>query len=85
MLAEVIGTCLLVFTVLSVATVPATKDNGYFGVAIGFAVVTAASTVGGVHVAARKSTSGPVVLKARLHAGREAPSTGPGHSRPQGE
>jgi len=48
LLAEVIGTCLLVYTVLSVATVDDTKDNDYFGVAIGFAVVVAAATVGGV-------------------------------------
>jgi aquaporin Z len=47
-LAEAVGTCLLAFTVLSVATVPATKDNGYFGLAIGLAVVVAAATVGGV-------------------------------------
>ena len=33
---------------LSVATVDDTKDNDYFGVAIGFAVVVAAATVGGV-------------------------------------
>ena len=48
LLAEVIGTCLLVYTVLSVATVDDTKDNDYFGIAIGFAVVVAAATVGGV-------------------------------------
>ena len=35
-------------SVLSVATVDDTKDNDYFGIAIGFAVVVAAATVGGV-------------------------------------
>ena len=32
----------------AIATVDDTKDNDYFGIAIGFAVVVAAATVGGV-------------------------------------
>jgi aquaporin Z len=46
--SEAFGVMLLVFTVLAVATVPATMENDYFGIAIGFAVVVAASIVGGV-------------------------------------
>ena len=40
---EFVGTALLCFTV---SCLP--KDNDYFGIAIGFAVVVAAATVGGV-------------------------------------
>lgn len=47
MLGEIIGTMLLVFTVLSVATVASTKDNSYFGLAIGFALMAGAAAVGG--------------------------------------
>ena len=47
LLGEVIGTCLLVLVVLSTATVAATKDNSYFGLAIGFSVVVMAYAVGG--------------------------------------
>jgi aquaporin Z len=48
MLAEVLGTFALVYTVLNVATVPATSGNSFYGLAIGFAVFAQAVAVGKV-------------------------------------
>ena len=46
--AEVIATFLLVFVVLQAATSSKTTDNDFFGLAIGFVVVSMAVAVGGV-------------------------------------
>jgi aquaporin Z len=48
MLAETLGTFALVYTVLNVATAPATSGNSFYGLAIGFAVFTQAVAVGKV-------------------------------------
>ena len=48
MLAETLGTFALVYTVLNVATAPATSGNSFYGLAIGFAVFTQAVAVGRV-------------------------------------
>jgi aquaporin Z len=48
MLAESLGTFALVYTVLNVATAPATSGNSFYGLAIGFAVFTQAVAVGKV-------------------------------------
>src|SRR6201993_316199 len=47
-LAEFLGTFALVYTVLNVATAPATSGNSFYGLAIGFAVFTQAVAVGKV-------------------------------------
>ena len=46
MLAEVLGTFALVYTVLNVATAPATAGNSFYGLAIGFTVFAQAVAVG---------------------------------------
>jgi aquaporin Z len=48
MLAEGLGTFALVYTVLNVATVPATSGNSFYGLAIGFTVFAQAVAVGKV-------------------------------------
>ena len=48
MLAEALGTFALVYTVLNVATAPATSGNSFYGLAIGFAVFAQAVAVGKV-------------------------------------
>jgi aquaporin Z len=48
MLAETLGTFALVYTVLNVATAPATSGNSFYGLAIGFAVFAQAVAVGKV-------------------------------------
>lgn len=45
MLAETLGTFALVYTVLNVATAPATSGNSFYGLAIGFAVFAQAVAV----------------------------------------
>ena len=46
MLAEALGTFALVYTVLNVATAPATAGNSFYGLAIGFTVFAQAVAVG---------------------------------------
>jgi aquaporin Z len=46
MLAEGLGTFALVYTVLNVATAPATSGNSFYGLAIGFTVFAQAVAVG---------------------------------------
>src|ERR1700738_4931059 len=46
MLAEGLGTFALVYTVLNVATAPATSGNSFYGLAIGFSVFAQAVVVG---------------------------------------
>jgi aquaporin Z len=46
MLAEFLGTFALVYTVLNVATAPATAGNSFYGLAIGFTVFVQAVAVG---------------------------------------
>jgi aquaporin Z len=46
MMAEALGTFALVYTVLNVATAPATSGNSFYGLAIGFTVFTQAVAVG---------------------------------------
>lgn len=46
--AEFIGTFALAFVVLNVATAKATAGNSYYGLAIGFTVMTMAFAVGGI-------------------------------------
>src|ERR1700731_1493109 len=48
MLAEFLGTFALVYTVLNVATAPATAGNSFYGLAIGFTVFVQAVAVGSV-------------------------------------
>src|SRR6266446_6718487 len=48
MLAEALGTFALVYTVLNVATAPATAGNSFYGLAIGFTVFAQAVAVGKV-------------------------------------
>jgi aquaporin Z len=48
MLAEFLGTFALVYTVLNVATAPATSGNSFYGLAIGFTVFVQAVAVGGI-------------------------------------
>jgi aquaporin Z len=48
LLAEFIGTFALCYVVLNVATAKATAGNSYFGLAIGFTVVTMAFALGGI-------------------------------------
>jgi aquaporin Z len=48
LLAEFIGTFALCYVVLNVATAKATSGNSYFGLAIGFTVVTMAFALGGI-------------------------------------
>jgi aquaporin Z len=48
MLAEGLGTFALVYTVLNVATAPATSGNSFYGLAIGFTVFAQAVAVGKV-------------------------------------
>jgi aquaporin Z len=48
MLAEALGTFALVYTVLNVATAPATSGNSFYGLAIGFTVFAQAVAVGKV-------------------------------------
>src|SRR5258708_24929966 len=47
-LAEFLGTFALVYTVLNVATAPATAGNSFYGLAIGFTVFVQAVAVGSV-------------------------------------
>lgn len=47
LVAELLGTFALAFTVLNVATAKANSNNSFYGLAIGFAVVTAAYSLGG--------------------------------------
>jgi aquaporin Z len=47
-LAEILFTFALVFVVLNVATAQGTEGNSYFGLAIGFTVLTGAFAVGGI-------------------------------------
>ncbi|MDB6153844.1 MAG: permease, glycerol uptake facilitator [Chthoniobacteraceae bacterium] len=47
LVAEFLGTFALAFTVLNVATAKANSNNSFYGLAIGFAVVTAAYSLGG--------------------------------------
>ena len=49
MLAEGLGTFALVYTVLNVATVPATAGNSFYGLAIGFTVFAQAVAVGKIY------------------------------------
>ena len=51
-LAEFLFTFALVYVVLNVATAKATANNSYYGLAIGFTVVTGAFAVGGISGAA---------------------------------
>ncbi|MBZ9605714.1 aquaporin [Phyllobacterium chamaecytisi] len=51
-LAEFLFTFALVYVVLNVATIDATKGNSYFGLAIGFTVLAGAFAVGQVSGAA---------------------------------
>lgn len=46
LLAEFLGTFALAFTVLNVATAKANSNNSFYGLAIGFAIVTAAYSLG---------------------------------------
>ncbi len=46
LIAEFLGTFALAFTVLNVATAKANSNNSFYGLAIGFAVVTAAYSLG---------------------------------------
>jgi len=46
--AELLGTFALAFVVLNVATAKSTAGNSYFGLAIGFTVVTMAFALGGI-------------------------------------
>jgi len=48
LVAELIGTFALCYVVLNVATAKATAGNSYFGLAIGFTVVTMAFALGGI-------------------------------------
>src|SRR6201984_3428837 len=48
MLAEFLGTFALVYTVLNVATAPATAGNSFYGLAIGFTVFVQAVAVGAI-------------------------------------
>src|ERR1700741_1430948 len=48
MLAEFLGTFALVYTVLNVATAPATSGNSFYGLAIGFTVFVQAVAVGAI-------------------------------------
>jgi len=48
LLAELVGTFALVYVVLNVATAKATTGNSYYGLAIGFTVMTMAFAFGGV-------------------------------------
>jgi aquaporin Z len=48
MLAEALGTFALVYTVLNVATAPATSGNSFYGLAIGFTVFAQAVAVGNI-------------------------------------
>lgn len=48
MIAEFVGTFALVWVVLNVATAKATAGNSYYGLAIGFTVMTMAFAVGGI-------------------------------------
>lgn len=52
LLAEFLFTFALAFVILNVATAPGTKGNSYFGLAIGFTVLTGAYAVGPVSGAA---------------------------------
>ena len=47
-LAEALGTFALVYTVLNVATAPATSGNSFYGLAIGFTVFAQAVAVGNI-------------------------------------
>ena len=46
-LGEMVGTCLVVLVVLGTATVESTRDNMYFALASGFAILGAGAAVGG--------------------------------------
>ena len=48
LIAEFVGTFALAYVVLNVATAKATAGNSYFGLAIGFTVMTMAFALGGV-------------------------------------
>jgi aquaporin Z len=48
LIAEFIGTFALCYTVLNVATAKSTTGNSYFGLAIGFTVMTMAYALGGI-------------------------------------
>jgi len=52
LLAELVGTFALVYVVLNVATAKATTGNSYYGLAIGFTVMTMAYAFGGVSAGA---------------------------------
>ena len=47
-LGEFVATFFLAFVVLQTATAPATADNSFFGLAIGFTVTAMAVAVGGI-------------------------------------
>jgi aquaporin Z len=47
-IAELVGTFALAYVVLNVATAKSTAGNSYFGLAIGFTVVTMAFALGGI-------------------------------------
>jgi aquaporin Z len=48
LIAELVGTFALAYVVLNVATAKATAGNSYFGLAIGFTVMTMAFALGGI-------------------------------------
>jgi aquaporin Z len=48
LIAEFVGTFALAYVVLNVATAKSTSGNSYFGLAIGFTVMTMAFAVGGI-------------------------------------
>ena len=56
--AEIIGTFALAYVVLNVATHPKTEGNSYYGLAIGFTVLTMAYAVGSISGGAFNSAVG---------------------------
>lgn len=64
-LAEFLGTLLLVSVVLQVATAPATKGNSFFGLAIGFTVLSMAVSLGPISGGAFNPAVGLLTTLAR--------------------
>ncbi len=70
-LAEALFTFALVLVILNVATAKATEGNDYYGLAIGFTVMTGAFAVGNVSGAAFNPAvgTGPIVFQAIVAGG----------------
>jgi aquaporin Z len=73
---EMLYTFLLVSVVLNVATTKAQADNSFYGLAIGFTVVAAATTVGGISGGAFNPAVGfgPVIVDVMHHGADDHPA-----------